>query len=834
MINITIINDLYINKKEKAMKTLSAVLLSVVLMSSNLFAQNSNLKLQDSNSKVEKLTPELKEKISKNLQGKQKIVNPMLQRGDRSNADDNSKENIIEPTVNHILGGKSLNEIKHLKKPPTISPEVQMMRDKHFKKRNEKKSPQLQSQMTQLPQNIRYIGEFEESQAVMVAVPCEQRYRVGQQYYYPFAMEWDEFLYYVVSSLVNHGDISLSQGQAFYNEYANMYWEECEPGDAIFWPWWEELSDDLFDIQVISKNNSNLVWFSYFNYSNTETQKYIWSNLINAIQQEAQVWIRMTAIQDTTVLKNYMAQNGMPLTNYRFFNAAAEDAFWARDYGPHGFYYNDNGTQKLGFHDALYYTGRPFDDVFPRKLLDETGYNWYDLQIKMEGGNLMTDGYGDATYGDVIYNHNDTIYYQSGISVPKGQYTYDYQNSNWYISDFKPLKKNELDAKMKQAFNLNNPNLVRSLRYDGGTGHIDLWVKQFDEESLLIANMPEKYSGLADYKIIQQNRQYLSNKTTTFGTKYRFLNAPMPKSYNYLGGDTNYYPPANGDMPLIDSNYNKDPRGYLNGLVVNKSYIYPSFSRSASDACWQSDREAEEILKKLLPGYKLVPIDSRWLTPRGGAIHCITMQIPQEPSKVITIKHKPIRDDVGLSQSFNISAELISNTDANRVVAYWKKINDSGWQTVEMTSTDSKIYNGEITGTFTKDDTIRYYIAAQNGNTIRKCAPITGPEGYYEFYLSGSFVDELYGFDPKASIIASIYPNPTTDYLNVVFENVVEGNVMIEVVNSLGQSMSTPVNKYFNKGVFIFDIKELNLNKGVYFLKMTTNSGISIVNFVVQ
>ena len=152
---------------------------------------------------------------------------------------------------------------------------------------------------------------------------------------------------------------------------------------------------------------------------------------------------------------------------------------------------------------------------------------------------------------------------------PVGQYYYS--DGKWNLSTFKALKKSELDAKMQEAFNLNNPNLVQSLKYDGGTGHIDLWIKQFDEETMLIANMPEKYSSLTDYKIIQKNREYLKTKKTSFGTNYRFLNAPMPKRFD------GPYPTSDGEMPVNNVNYDKDPRGYLNGLVVNKSYIYHHF-----------------------------------------------------------------------------------------------------------------------------------------------------------------------------------------------------------------------------------------------------------------
>ena len=793
-----------------------AVLLSVVLMSSGLTAQDSNSKVE-----VKKLTPELKEKYSNALKDIT-ILRPQQE---------NELFTVpMRPLANPVEGHKSIKDITHSKKPPEISPSTKEFLEKQGKIKSEKKSHQLQGQMTQLPENIRYVGEFEESQAVLVAIPSSSYTSIENQYYQVFT---HNFMYYYDAYTPNNQKTQ---------EAMMAYFINCEPGDAIFWPYIWGLSNSPNEIYVVKQ--PQVIWRSDFGLFNGDTTyRYIWANLINAIQQEAEAWIRITAIGDTTALKNYMSLRGMPLTNYRFFNdIIGEDAFWVRDWGPHGFYYDDNGTQKLGFHDAVYYTGRPFDDIFPRKLLDEVGYNWYDLQIQMEGGNMMTDGWGNVSHGDVVYRNNDTIIFnykgQSYKSNPDGQYTYDYEEEMWYITEPIILNKQQLDARKKAAFNINDLNLFKSLEYDGGTGHIDLWIKQFDEESMLIANMTDKYSGLTDYQTIQQNRAYLANKTTTFGTKYRFLNAPMPKSYDYHGWDTNYTPPQDGDMPINNNQYNLDPRGYLNGIVVNKSYIYPSFSRGPADPCWQSDEAAREVLKKLLPGYKLVPIDSKVLTPGGGAIHCITMQIPQAPDKLITMKHKPIRDYIPLAESFNISVELISNTDANKFVIYWKKVSDTEWQAIEMATYDNKFYGGTITGNFVKEDTIRYYIAAQKDNEVRKCAPITGgqgaDDGYYQFYFDDVSIDELYGFEPKASVIASIYPNPVTNYLNIIFENATEGNVTIEIINPLGQSIMTPVNKYFNKGVFIFDINDLELTTGIYFIKMTTNTGISTANFAVK
>jgi hypothetical protein len=378
---------------------------------------------------------------------------------------------------------------------------------------------------------------------------------------------------------------------------------------------------------------------------------------------------------------------------------------------------------------------------------------------------------------------------------------------------------------MKEHLGFDDVIVMESLQYDGGTGHIDLWIKQFDEETVLIANFPANpYNKLADYDRIQRNREKLSKLKTVYGTNYRFLNAPMPRLNN------------NSEMPSTNSAYDKDPRGYLNGLVINKAYIYPSFSKPGQPN-WANDSINNEILKSLLPGYRLVPIDSRYLTPMGGAIHCITMQIPKNANEVVTISHAPLRGHVENTGNFNLTAKLISKGETDKMFIHWKKSSESNWKTIEMTASNNLTYAGALTGNFTITDTIHYYITARKNTNILKYAPITAPAGYYTFYFSKDGqvgIDRLYGYAPESSMIASIYPNPAVNYINVIFENENQGNVSIDIINSVGQVLSTPVNQNFNSGVFTVDITGLNLSRGMYFLRMTTKDNISVKSFVIK
>jgi len=68
---------------------------------------------------------------------------------------------------------------------------------------------------------------------------------------------------------------------------------------------------------------------------------------------------------------------------------------------------------------------------------------------------------------------------------------------------------------------------------------------------------------------------------------------------------------------------------YINSLIVNDVLFVPVFGE-------KNDQKALDMYKDLNLGYKIVPIDSRDISTQGwGSIHCITMNYPPAPLKMI-------------------------------------------------------------------------------------------------------------------------------------------------------------------------------------------------------
>ena len=94
-------------------------------------------------------------------------------------------------------------------------------------------------------------------------------------------------------------------------------------------------------------------------------------------------------------------------------------------------------------------------------------------------------------------------------------------------------------------------------------------------------------------------------------------------------------------------------------------------------------------------------------------------------------------------------------------------------------------------------------------------------------YLEESTIDENFNMD------LYVFPNPTADYVNLIFDNPTASYVKIDILNAIGQVISTPINQYYNVGIQSFSIGDLKLSAGTYFIRVTTNKTTQQKGFIV-
>ena len=449
----------------------------------------------------------------------------------------------------------------------------------------------------------------------------------------------------------------------------------------------------------------------------SSTYANIWGDMAAAIQLECAVWIRITSGADSNTIKTFMANRGTPLTNYRFHVMIADD-FWIRDFGPLGFYHGAN--DEIGFVDMNYYPGRDNDNLYPELLANELSITNVRTNLYAEGGNFITDGFGNVFHSSVITSVN------KGNNPAHGPWT-----------------GQQVKDTIQYAWAAASVTETPTLQCDGGTGHNDMFMKLTDEQTFAVMEYPTVVTA-QDKNIINNVINTLTTAKSVYNKPYRIFKLPMPTQ-------------DNGNYLTSCAQINNDARTFVNGLTVNKTYIMPSYSNTTSGNK-PGDDAAVEIFKRYMPGYKIVPIDSRDLTILGGALHCVTMQIPAD--NPVRFWHPAIVDLQPLANTYHIVAEITNKSGIASAICKWRVKGTTNWNTVNLTDS-SGFMIGDITGTFSTTDQVEYYLSATTNNSKTMTKPIAAADGgYYTFYFQ--WPGSVGSLDPNTNFAMNPLPNPTT------------------------------------------------------------------------
>jgi agmatine/peptidylarginine deiminase len=551
---------------------------------------------------------------------------------------------------------------------------------------------------------------------------------------------------------------------------------EFEESQAILISWspdWDNLGN------VIGVDT-----YSVYGWISAQCAKYI--------SDELPVWIRVPFAKDTIAVKAWMNNLGWPLIkNYRFF-VLPEDDWWARDFGPNGIYYGSKDS--VGFIDLKYYSGRDKDDKCPLYLSQKLGYQNFASTLNGEGGNLMSDGFGKIFFSSVFIEAN---------SSPSNH------SPAW-------SKQRTLDT-IHNLFNDTGLINLNKLNCDGGTGHIDLYVKLMDEQTMFVAKYPDTVTS-PDKKIIEDNYQYLTTLKSIYNRPYRIYRIPDPTK-----DDGTYY-------TTCDS-MDYDARTFINGVTANKLFLYPSYSDEV-DGNQSQTAEVTALYQKLLPGYKVIPIDSRNITTNGGggAIHCITMQIPAE--NPVLFWHPSIDGKQPIQSSYHIVAKISNHNGIANAKCYWRKRHDGHYTSFNLTDSAGYFIGDIQPGTLTTQDWFIYYLSATTNDGKTAVKPISAPEGYYQVYFTDSTDNLTLGVNnldriTEKNYLFGAYPNPASNTFVIPFDLIENASIKIIITDILGKEMFTITKNNLQAGMYKEAIDASNFNNGVYFYSMIVN-GIKI------
>lgn len=296
------------------------------------------------------------------------------------------------------------------------------------------------------------------------------------------------------------------------------------------------------------------------------------AQMVEAIAPVAEVVITVPAPMWGHAAWLYLAHRGRLgdlIERVRFFHLPTDD-IWVRDYGP--IVGLDAEGKRAAFdatYDHLPNYPQTLDDVMPLRWAAHTGTPVYPLRLHTEGGNLWSDGAGTLIMTRQIFHENPG---HDRESLERYLHT---------VFDFDKL--------------IITPRLMLE-----ETGHVDLLVKPVDAGTMLVSAPTTRTS----MRPLEESRRLFMQETNARGERYRVIELPTPPLY------MNWFA-----FPIR--------RSYTNSLTVNGRVLVPVYGV-------EDDERALRIYEDAMLGYTVVPIDCTTGANGGGAVHCMTKEIPLE------------------------------------------------------------------------------------------------------------------------------------------------------------------------------------------------------------
>lgn len=294
----------------------------------------------------------------------------------------------------------------------------------------------------------------------------------------------------------------------------------------------------------------------------------LYAQMVEAITPVADVQITIPGAGWASGIALYLQKRGRTtLERVRFLDIAADD-IWVRDYGP---FVGHQADSALGVISATYATHTRYpqagDDAMPRHFAAHHDLPVREIPLTTEGGNFITDGQGTLLMTRKVLESNPQLTPQM------------------------------LEALLHEYFDFEKLILTPYLTFET-TGHVDMLVKLIDSQTILIS-APNTLSARGR---LQATLDLFRHATNAQGQRYKIELVPtLPIYYNWF-----FYPIR---------------RSYTNALTVNGRLLVPIYGMP-------QDADALAIYRRIAPGFEIIPIDCKLGANGGGAVHCMTKEVP--------------------------------------------------------------------------------------------------------------------------------------------------------------------------------------------------------------
>lgn len=456
-----------------------------------------------------------------------------------------------------------------------------------------------------------------------------------------------------------------------------------------------------------------------------------------------------------------------------------EDEFdkriWIRDYGAHTIYTHDVDT--LAFVDWKYDEGFGGADVYPSSALAQfynsslyiTTENEY--VFRLDGGNFLTDGMGNAFSSKIVQNENTNNGSPTQIAKAfMGIHTYHYQE------------------------------LPVLLHHSGARKHVDMYMKLLDEETILLSEgYPEENTNS---ERINQHVTYFESLTTPFDRTYKVERIIVPPDENgeYPGGTDNQ-----GGCNVVGSSCFVN---YTNALFINRTILVPIYNNAYDEIALSRWRD-------LMPGYKIVGINSSEIIRRNGAIHCVTKEIGVKNPLWIT--HAKIQEACSHQNEYEVYATIKQVSGIEKATVFYTTNLENGFQSVEMELLGEDIFDAAIPAV-SEGTQVYYYIEAVAHSGKKMVRPMPAPKGYWTFEVTNCLTNQD-DIELKNYSI-DIFPNPAEDIVSITTQIPSSSHTKIQVLDIWGRVVELIYEGKTRKEKQNFEMDISHLPAGIYMLEI--------------
>ena len=269
--------------------------------------------------------------------------------------------------------------------------------------------------------------------------------------------------------------------------------------------------------------------------------------------------------------ENLLKANGLPVSAVSFLLSPVQ-TMWVRDYGPQ-FVLQPNGDVEVVDFISSVDAGDPYatiEDPVPQWIGWQLDLPVVSPPLRLEGGSFLTNGDGLCVTTTAVLENNSDLGY--GTDLVSALIEFATGCNKWIC--LQPPEGEEMQ-------------------------HVDMFVAFLAENIAVVAEC-DRLDDPDSAAVLDEAAEALAGQQTSKGPM-RVHRVPMPRAHD-------------GEW-----------RSYTNVVFANGVLLVPTYS----DVDPANEEMVLKLYERLLPDWEIVGINADALIPLGGALHCLTVNVPR-------------------------------------------------------------------------------------------------------------------------------------------------------------------------------------------------------------